>query len=257
MTAVELIDTHVHLDDARFEADRPAVIARAHQAGVTPVLMSVDPASAQRALALARAHGWRCAVGVHPNAADRAGPTLESILRKLASAPEVVAIGEIGLDYYRDTVAPNVQREVFSRQLALALALDLPVVLHNRQANGDLLDELRRFPGVRGAAHCFLGDAALAEAFLELGFQLGIGGPLTFKANAPLRQVVAGLPLERLLLETDSPYLAPAPHRGQRNEPAHVRHVAEALAALKGLPLDQVAQTTTANARALFGTLPA
>ena len=248
-----LIDTHVHLDDARFNLDRLDVIEYARQAGVSMVLMSTRLEDAPKVLELARDHGAKCAIGVHPNCADPLDDHLESKLESLSRFPEVVAIGEIGLDYYRDTAAPAQQHEALRRQLALAVDLGLPVVLHNRESTEDLLSILKEFPTLRGVFHSFLGDLAQAHSFLERGFYLGIGGPLTFKKNEPLRQTVRQLPLDRLLVETDSPYLTPAPHRGKRNQPAYVRYVAQMLAQIKGLAFEEVAQVTTQNARALFG----
>lgn len=251
--APRLIDTHVHLDDARFDPDRLDVIGRAKESGVKMVLMSTRLESAPRVLELARDHGANCAVGVHPNCANSLDDHLESKLESLSRFPEVVAIGEIGLDYYRDYVTPSQQHAALRRQLALAVDLDLPVVLHNRESTKDLLAILKEFPTLRGVFHSFLGDITQAEAFLERGFYLGIGGPLTFKKNEPLRQTVRQLPLERLLVETDSPFLTPAPHRGKRNEPAYVRYVAQTLAQVKGLTFEEVTQATTQNSRVLFG----
>lgn len=248
-----LIDTHVHLDDARFDPDRFDVIQQAQAAGVEMVLMSVRLEDAPRVLELARDHGASCAVGVHPNCAAWLDEQLETKLEALSRFPEVVAIGEIGLDYYRDRVAPPQQHEALRRQLALAVEVGLPVVLHNRESSEHLLSILKEFPAARGVFHSFMGDLAQAQAFLSRGFYLGIGGPLTFKANDSLRQTVSQLPLDRLLVETDSPYLTPAPHRGKRNQPAYVRYVAEMLSQIKGLSLEEVAQATTRNARALFG----
>ena len=248
-----LIDTHAHLDDPRFAGDAAEVIQRARDSQVEIILMSTQLPGIEEVLQLAKRHRLHCAAGVHPNAAAQADETLEARIRDVAHHEAMVAIGEIGLDYYRDHAPRAIQHQVLRRQLALAQELDLPVVLHNRQATPELMALLKGFPGIRGVFHCFLGDAQEAMQCLELGFYLGIGGPITFAKNEALRQTVRTLPLHRLVLETDSPYLTPVPHRGRRNEPAFVRHVADALAALKELPVEQVAAQTTHNACALFG----
>ncbi len=247
-----VIDSHVHLDDRQFDVDRNEVVARAQTNQVGAILMSIHLDNIKPVIALAEQHQFKCAVGLHPNSADHADNTLESQLRGYAKHDSVVSIGEIGLDYYRDNVEPVVQHEVLRRQLALALELDLPVILHNRESTDDLLKILKEFPGIRGVWHSFLGTVEEAESYLELGLYLGIGGPLTFKKNEALRETVAQLPLDRLLIETDSPYLTPAPHRGKRNEPVYVRHVADMLAEVKKVSLEKVAQQTTKNTRTLF-----
>ena len=248
-----LVDTHVHLDDRVFDQDRDEVVARSRQTHVGIVLMSTDLNNAERVIALAKRHGLTCAIGVHPNTATTADDTLESTLKERAQEGEVVALGEIGLDYYRDNSPRALQHAVLRRQLALALTLDLPVVLHNRQATDDLLSIVKEFRGLKGVFHSFMGDTQEADAILELGFFLGLGGSLTFKKNEPLRQTVRQLPLSSLLLETDSPYLTPVPLRGRRNEPAYVRHVANTLAQIRDDSIEHVASQTSANARRLFG----
>jgi TatD DNase family protein len=257
-----LVDSHAHLDDPAFAQDLPAVLERARAAGVRWIVTAgTDLASSQRSLALARQYpGVRVAVGVHPSAAATWTPETAAALRQLAADPLVVAIGEIGLDYYRPGAPAAVQQAVLWEQLRLASDLGRPVVLHNREATADLLALLHRWVAerspARGVLHCFTGDLATAQRALDLGFFLSFGGILTFPKSEPLRAVAAAVPLERLLLETDSPYLAPQPVRGRRNEPAYLRYVAEGLAARRGLSLEAVAAQTTANARQLFG-LPA
>lgn len=247
-----LVDTHAHLDAAHFASDAAQVIQRAREAQVEVVLMNTHLRGMEAVLQLARRHGMHCAVGLHPNLAQEADESLESRVREAARETEVVAVGEVGLDYYRNDAPPPVQLQVLRRQLALAVELNLPVVLHNRQATADLLGVLHEYDGIRGVFHCFTGSEQEARQCLDLGFYLGIGGPLTFARNEELRRTVRALPLDRLVLETDSPYLTPVPHRGRRNEPAHVRHVAHALGALMGLTVEQIAQRTTQNARTLF-----
>jgi len=247
-----VIDSHVHLDTKQFDEDRNAVMERATTNQVGMILMSIDLDNIEPVLSLAEQHQLECAVGLHPNSANQADDTLEDQLRAYAKHDSVVAIGEIGLDYHWDFVEPPVQHEVLRRQLTLALELDLPVILHNRESTEDLLNILKEFPGIRGVWHSFMGTVAEAELYLDLGLYLGIGGPLTFKKNEALRETVQQLPLNRLLLETDSPYLTPSPHRGKRNEPVFVRHVADMLAEVKGISLEEVAEKTTENTRTLF-----
>ena len=251
---MRLIDSHAHLDDRRYAPDRDAVIARAAAESIASVTVGADLSSSEAAARLAQenAHVW-CAVGVHPHDAktlDRAG---FARLQTLAAEYRVVAIGEIGLDYYRDLSPRDVQRRVFIEQLALARERNLPVILHNRDATEDclkILGEVKLPAG--GVVHSFLGDASLAKRFLKLGLHLGIGGPVTYPSNDLLRQAVAAVPFDRLVLETDCPYLTPVPHRGKRNEPAYVSLVAQEIARVRGIPVDEVARQTTANARALF-----
>ncbi len=261
-----LIDTHCHLDDGRFADDRAAVIARAAAAGVTGTIIPATTAdSARGALELAAREtalplpGLRVAVGVHPLWCAQAGPMPEVLarLRELVHAPETVAIGEIGLDYYRGP-ARALQLRWLDAQLDLAAAAGLPVILHNRAATSDLLARLRAWaeratvPSPPGVLHAFSAGRAAADWALAAGFYLGIGGMLTFRRSDELRAVAAAAPAERLVLETDAPYLAPEPLRGRRNEPAFVRHVAARLAAVRGTGLEQIELQTTRNALRLF-----
>jgi len=250
---VELIDSHAHLDDRAFEKDRAAVIARCFEASIGVVTIGADLRSSREAVRMAGRHrGIWATVGVHPHDAKKVTADVLSEIESLAAG--AVGIGEIGLDYYRDLSPRDVQRKVFAGQLELAERLDLPVAIHNRESTDDLLAILRSHAAThRGVIHSFLGDRALAEAFLELGFHLGIGGPITFPKNGTLREAVRTIPLDRILLETDCPYLTPVPYRGRRNEPAYVRYVAEAVAEIKGLAVEDVAHQTTENTQRLFG----
>ncbi|MGB2983330.1 MAG: TatD family hydrolase, partial [Candidatus Bipolaricaulia bacterium] len=244
---MRLIDSHAHLDDRAFDKDRAAVIARCFDASIGVITVGADLRSSRAAVRLAGRHrGIWATVGVHPHDAKTVTSDVFSELAKLAK--HAIAIGEIGLDYYRDLSPRDVQRSVFAEQLALARRLDLPVAIHNRESTNDLLAILREAVGPhRGVIHSFLGDYALAETFIELGFHLGIGGPITFSKNETLREAVKAIPLDRILLETDCPYLTPVPYRGRRNEPAYVRFVAEAVAEIKGLPIEDVSRQTTGN----------
>ncbi len=253
----ELIDTHAHLDSSDYDHDRAVVIARAFAARIGVITVGVDLPSSEAAVQLAHRHRliW-AGVGVHPHDAKTFDEKVEQGLRELAREGKVVAVGEIGLDYYRDLSPRAVQREALIAQIELANELGLPVIIHNRESTANMLAILRNHRPQRGVIHSFLGDAALAREFLALGLYLGIGGPLTFAKNDVLRQTVTGLPLERILVETDSPYLTPVPYRGKRNEPAYVRYVVAEIARLKGITPEEVAAATTKNACHLFSLSP-
>lgn len=268
-------DSHAHLASDRFAGETSAVIARAKSAGVTRIVTcggDLPSSEAERAIAREQA-GIYAAVGVHGHEAstalvagaagvadlDGAGaPVLDEAffarLAELADDPAVVAIGEIGLDYHYDLSARAVQRAVFARCLRLAADLGLPVILHNRESDEDLRRIVDEGPcGLRGVLHCFSADRAMAEWALARGLYIGVAGPITFANARGLPELIRHVPLDRLLIETDSPFLAPHPLRGRRNEPAYVVRVAERLAEVKGITLEQVADVTTGNACRLFG----
>jgi len=255
----ELVDSHCHLDAPQFDADRDAVIARMAESGVRYAINpGVDLPSSRAAVALARQHeSIYAAVGIHPHEAKTLDAVALKELKQLATSPRVVAVGEIGLDYYRDLSPRDVQRRTFEVQLELAAELDLPVIVHDRDAHDDVLGILRDWHSTfdirAGVLHSFSGDVAMAEQAVAKGVYIGVSGPVTYKNAHRLRDVVRAVPLERLLIETDAPYLTPHPHRGQRNEPAYVRRVAQAVADVRDLILEQVAAQTTANACVLFG----
>jgi TatD DNase family protein len=259
MMPPRLVDTHCHLDFERFDADRGAVVDRALDAGVEAIVIpALDLGNARKVIDLARSRlGLYAAVGVHPNSSADWDDAMVSALRSLAGSPEVVAIGEIGLDYYWNDSPPETQQRAFRAQLALAAELNLPVIVHNREATADVLRLLAESPLAgrerAGVLHSFSGDLDAAGEALGLGFHVGITGPVTYKKADELRAVAVAVPLDRLLIETDAPFLAPHPHRGQRNEPAHVLAVAERIAAERGLLTGELAVATTANAERLFG----
>jgi len=268
-----LTDTHCHLDFKAFDGDRAEVLRRGREAGVTRFLNpGIDLPSSRAALRLARAQAdVFAAAGLHPNSAAQAAPGWLEDLRSLAASRKVVAVGEIGLDYYRQHAPPALQREAFRRQLDLAAELRLPVIIHSRnasredeQAVRDVLDMLKvwqaawrarrpELDGRWGVLHSFSASAALAQEAIALGFFIGFTGPVTFKNAPDLQAVARTLPLERVLIETDAPFLSPHPHRGRRNEPARLRLVAEKIAELHGVSLQTVARITTDNAARLFG----
>ena len=252
-----LFDSHAHLDDNRFDADRDEAIQRAEQNGVTGIInIGADMASSARSVELAARHsGIYAAVGIHPHdAKDATDGDYEKIAQWAAREPKVVAIGEIGLDYYYDWSPRDVQQTVFIRQIDVARQVGKPIIIHDRDAHGDLLAIVKKeAQGMTGVFHCFSGSLEMAQEVIKLGFYVSIAGPVTFEKSAKLKEIASAVPLDRLLVETDSPYLTPNPYRGRRNEPAHVRLVAEEVARLRELPLEKVAEVTTANVRQLFG----
>lgn len=251
-----LVDTHTHLYFDAFDADREAVLERAAGAGVDGLVhVGIDPAGWERVLELAGRPGDAAVIGLHPHHAEQADEELYDLLRRLAVRPEVAAIGEIGLDWHYPEPPREVQERAFRRQIRLARELGLPIVIHNREADADILRVLEeeKGPELRGIFHCFSGEVETAERCLDLGFYIGMGGIVTFKNGHRAQEVARRLPLDRLVLETDSPFLAPHPYRGRRNEPAYVRLVAEKVAELKGLSVEEVAAATTENARRILG----
>jgi len=235
VTALRLVDSHGHLQDPAFDADREAVYERAASRGIGVVIPGYTVESSEQAVALA--HHWPLAwaqVGVHPHEVADVPVDWLDRLEALAGAERVVAIGEIGLDYYRD-LSPRVrQQEAFLAQLELARRLQLPVAVHSRDALADTLACLKAVPGTIGVLHCFTGDKAMAAQLLDLGFYLSFAGPVTFRSGEPLREVVKWAPWDRVLVETDAPYMAPVPHRGHRNEPSWVEDTARQVVALGG-----------------------
>lgn len=253
-----ITDTHAHLDYPDYDADRDAVVARAREAGVTKIItIGIGRKSIPNALALCERYGGVfAAVGVHPTSLDALGLDEWKLLEDAAKHPRVVAIGETGLDYHHQPYDKAKQRDYFVRQLQLAKRADKPVVIHCREAYDDtlaILGEFGRFRAEPGVMHCFGADRAMAERVYGLGYVISVGGILTFKNAPALRELVAAMPRDKLLLETDCPYLAPAPNRGKRNEPAWTRCVAEKLAELWGLPIEKAAGIVEANVKRVFG----
>ncbi|RLE31282.1 hypothetical protein DRJ54_00835 [Candidatus Acetothermia bacterium] len=251
----KLFDTHAHLDFPQIDRDREALITELREQGLAVVNVGVDLKSSQASLELARAHPHVfAACGIHPHEAKNFSPEVAERLEELLG--DAVAVGEIGLDYYRNLSPKEAQLSAFRAQLRLAQRLDLPVILHYREAGEDFFRVLEEVAPLRGVWHAFSGDLTLARRAIDLGLHLGIGGPLTYRKNEPTRQAVKEVPLERLLLETDAPFLPPEPFRGKRNDPLKVRLVALRLAELLGLSLEEVAAATYENACRLFGVRP-
>ncbi len=262
---ISLVDTHCHLNLDEFNADRDQVLERARKAGVGKILIpGIDIETSRSAINYARQQvGIYAAVGVHPNSGTAWDDRTLAALKQLAKRTDVVAIGEIGLDYYRDYTPKKLQQDIFIHQLQLAAELGLPVIIHNRDASGPIIEILSDWyhglvdggsslSGRPGVLHSFSADETVARQVIEMHFKIGITGPVTFHNARSLQALVVSLPLDCIVIETDAPYLAPHPHRGKRNEPANVRIVAEKIAELTQLPFAQVAKVTTDTADRLF-----
>ena len=255
---MELIDSHAHLDGEKFADDRAAVVERALAAGVVKIITMGDSLeSSARSVALTEEfESVYAAVGIHPEEAQPMTAATDDLLAAWAAQGKVVAIGEIGLDYYweKDEEKRALQRTIFVRQLDLARQLRLPVCIHDREAHGDMMKILKtEGRGLRGVLHCYSGSWEMAAELLKGDWYFGIDGPLTYKNAAKLPEIVQRLPAERILVETDSPYLSPMPFRGKRNEPAHVLYVAKKAAELRGESLETFARATRENTHALYG----
>jgi TatD DNase family protein len=251
-----LIDSHAHLDDARFDEDRDAVLQRAWDAGVRRILTIGNgrgPDDMGCGIPLAEAHAWvYTSAGVHPHDASKVEDRHYDQLRALAGHPRVLAIGETGLDYHYDNSPRDVQREVFRRHLALAREVQLPVIIHTREADDDTERMLRENPPPAGVLHCFTSSEKLANFALGVGLYISFSGIVTFPKSEALAAIARQVPAGRLLVETDCPYLAPVPHRGKRNEPGFVADTARYVAHLRGLSAEQVAEQTSSNFSRLF-----
>lgn len=251
-----IVDTHAHLDMAEFADDLKEVIERAVEAGIGRIItVGIDIESSLKAIELAERYPavW-AAAGVHPNAAQRWDSDSESRIAEMLKHSKVIAVGETGLDFYRRHTPPDIQKTVFRKHLSLAADYDLPVIIHARQANEEVLNILRESgPGLKGVSHCFSGSLKQAREYLDLGMKLSIGGPLTYPGAADTRNMVKTLQAESFMAETDCPYLAPQKYRGKRNEPSMIVEVLEEMARQKGLSIDDMARITTMSARDLFG----
>lgn len=262
MSNIELIDTHCHLNFHKYNDDRDAVIHRAKEAGVNRVIIpAIDLESCQEAIDLSDQYdGIYTAVGIHPNSTTDFDETMLKAVREWSSHEKVVSIGEIGLDYHWDKSPKDVQRKAFEQQLDLASELELPVIIHNREASNDVLDVLESWATTLpaslkdrpGVLHSFSAPLEIADRALAIGFYLGFTGPITFKKADDLRDIAAIVPLNRILIETDGPFLTPHPYRGKRNEPAYVQYMAETLSELHHITFEEMAKHTTSNAEILF-----
>lgn len=251
-----LFDSHAHLDASRFKNDLPEVLDRAKQAGVELIMNpGADYESSMNAVKLADSYDFiYAAVGIHPHDADSLDDMMLALIKKMAKHPKVKAIGEIGLDYHYDHSPRDVQRFWFRKQLQLAKELNLPVIIHDREANQDVFDILREENAFETGVllHCYSGSAELARQYVKLGAYISIAGPVTFKNARKTVEVVEAIDIDRLLIETDSPYLTPHPYRGKRNESAYVEHVARKIAEIKNMSYEAVCEATMNNAKKYF-----
>ena len=250
-----IFDTHAHYDDSQFEKDRDMVLASMPELGVgTIVNVSASYDSCRRAVALAEKYPFvYAAVGIHPDEVGALNEETFAEMKKLFQHKKVVAVGEIGLDYYWDNEPHDVQQEWFIRQVELARELDLPVLIHSREAAADTMYVMKTYAqGLRGVIHCYSYSREMAEEYVKMGFYIGIGGVVTFKNAKKLKEVAEAVPLKRIVLETDCPYMAPEPFRGRRNQSSYLRYVAEKIAELKDISTEEVIAGTEENARKLY-----
>lgn len=251
-----LFDSHAHLDSERFEGERDEIVARAKAAGLALIMNpGASYESSIKAVEMSERYDMvYAAVGIHPHDADTVDETMMNLIKALAKKDKVKAIGEIGLDYYYDNSPREVQKTIFRAQIQVAKSLKLPIIIHDRDANDDVMRILKEEnPFDTGVVlHCFSGSAELARQYVKLGAYISIAGPLTFKNNRKTIEVVETVPLDRLFVETDSPFLTPVPYRGKRNEPAYVEYVADKIAEIKGLSFEEVAEATYDNACQFF-----
>ena len=248
-------DTHAHYDDKAFDQDRHALLTRLNSEGVKYIIdPGCDLTGSRAALALAERFDFvYTAVGFHPEELGQYSEEAYQKIEALAVHPKCVAVGEIGLDYYWDASHKQEQKDLFRRQIDLALRLDKPVIVHDREAHGDCLDIIRDYPALRGVFHCYSGSAEMAEELLKRGWYLGFDGPITYKNARKALEVLAICPLERILIETDSPYLSPVPRRGKRNDSGNLPYIVDKIAEVKGLSHETVAAATLSNGCRLFG----
>ncbi|MBU1091112.1 MAG: TatD family hydrolase, partial [Candidatus Omnitrophica bacterium] len=244
-----LIDTHCHLDFPEFDRDREEVIQRSRQEGIDYIVnIGSSLKGSEQSIELAKRYDFIYAtVGLHPHEADRADQAMQNTLSDLAKQDKVVAIGEIGLDYFKNYSNPENQRPLFKSLLGLAKSLNLPVVIHNRQAQGDTLSILKENMPIKAVVHCFSGDENFLNQCLDLGFFVSFTCNITYRKAENLRSLVKLAPMERLMLETDAPFLSPEEHRGRRNEPLYVKSLANKIASIKGISFEEVAKVTTEN----------
>ena len=249
-----LFDSHAHLNDEAFDQDRPELLETFRDAGVGLVMNAgCSLASSREGIALAEAYPWiYCSVGTHPDTADEVNEEVLEVYRQMCSHPKVKAIGEIGLDYYYETIHRDAQMRAFRMQMQLAEELDMPVIVHERDAHEDGMSIVKEFPKVKGVFHCYSGSAEMARQLVDMGWYIGFTGVLTFKNARKAVETAASIPLERILLETDCPYMAPEPYRGKRNHPGYLPKMAEKLAQIRGVPVEEVIRVTTENAKRLY-----
>ena len=250
-----LFDTHAHLDDRAFDADREELLAGLHHRGIALVMNpGCSLESSRNAAAMAEKYPWLyAAVGSHPDAADEVNEAVIEAYRELCKLEKVKAIGEIGLDYHYEDIPRALQLKAFRMQMALAEELSLPVIVHERDAHEDGMAVVKEFPTVKGVFHCYSGSAEMARQLVELGWYIGFTGVLTFKNARKAIETAAAIPLERIVLETDCPYMAPEPFRGRRNDPGYLYRMAEKLAQIRGVTVEEIHRVTVENGKRLYG----
>jgi TatD DNase family protein len=253
------IDSHAHLDDRKYDPDRHEMLMRARDQGVAAIInVGYDLASSRRSVTLAEEYDFvYAAVGIHPHDAKDAGNSAFKELKTMAGSQKVVAIGEMGLDYFRNLSPRDVQQTAFRRQIALARETGLPIIVHDRDAHGDVMQILKEEKAGEcgGVLHCFSGSWEMAVECMKMGFYISIAGPVTFQNAGRLKDIAARVPADRLLIETDAPYLTPEPHRGKRNESAYVLYVAEEIARLRGITPEELGNLAAENTKKLFSLL--
>ncbi len=250
---MKLIDSHCHLDNERFNGDRDEVLARIEERLEFAVNIGYDLESSKRSVELAESHDYIYAVvGVHPTDIGSYSDEVETQLEALAKHPKVLAVGEIGLDYHWMTDPKEKQQEIFRKQMEMARRVGKPVVIHTREATRDTLDILKEYPDVRGIVHCYPGSYESAAEVMD-NYYFGVGGVLTFKNSKKLKETVEKLPMDRIVIETDCPYLTPEPYRGKRNEPVYVEHIAQRIAEVKGISYEEVVRITNENTKKAYG----
>lgn len=254
-----MIDSHAHLDDEKFDLDRDELIENLKQNGIDLVFnIGADIESSRNSVALSKEYeNVYAAVGIHPHDAKTYSEEIETELIELSKAEKVVAIGEIGLDYYYDLSPRDVQKEVFKRQIELANSLNLPIVIHSRDAHKDTFDILKeaheKYPEMRVLIHCYSSSVELMHEYMKLGFYIALGGAVTFKNSVTPKKIAQEVPIDRLLLETDSPYMTPVPYRGKRNEPMYVKYVADLIAEIRGISVEELIRHTDKNTKEFYG----
>lgn len=254
-----MIDSHAHLDDPKFDLDRDSLINNLEKHGIEYVFnIGADIVSSRNSVALAEKYeNIYAVVGIHPHDASSYNEEIEKELIELSKNKKVMAIGEIGLDYYYDNSPRDIQMEVFKKQIELAAKLNLPIVIHSRDAHKDTFDTLKeaheKYPDMRVLIHCYSSSVEMMREYMKLGFYIALGGAVTFKNSVIPKEVAKEVPLNRLLLETDSPYMAPVPLRGKRNEPMFVKYVVEEIASLRGINVEEVIEETSKNTKEFYG----
>lgn len=251
-----LIDSHVHLDDRRFDVDRERLIKSLRESGIELVInVGADLNSSIKSVSLAEEYdNIYASVGIHPHSAKEMDDSTIDILKSFASRDKVVAIGEIGLDYYHDHSPRDIQRKRFKEQIELAKEVGLPIIIHTREAAADTFDILKEAQdgSLEGVLHCYSGSVEMAKDYIDMGFYISLAGPVTFKNARVPKEIAKAVPIDRLFVETDAPYLTPEPHRGKRNEPIYLRYVAGTIAELRGITFEELARKTSENVKRLF-----